>query len=112
MSEYAPIYNNDDRRLYSPQFTKTNVMRKRREWLDNELKENGKCDKCGRDYNLTIDHIVPMFFLKDAGFDFEQFYDEENLRLLCKPCNALKNNHLDFSTPKTKQIIRKYLEKI
>lgn len=109
---HEPLYGIEDKKLYSPQFTKNAVMKRRREWLEKELKEKGVCDKCGKNYNLTIDHIVPMFFLKDAGFDFEQFYDEENLRLLCKPCNALKNNHLDFSTPRTKQIIRKYLEKI
>ncbi len=67
------------------------------------------CDKCGRKSLLTLDHIVPFSVLTDMGFNPKLFYDEENLRILCRPCNVLKGNHLDFSTSKTKQLLIKYL---
>jgi 5-methylcytosine-specific restriction endonuclease McrA len=107
--DITPLYKIENRKLYSPQFTKKGVMLKRRQWLENELRLKGKCEKCPRETLLTIDHIIPIFIIKDMGFDFEQFFDVENLRLLCRPCNALKSNHLDFSTPRTKYLMRKYL---
>lgn len=40
---------------------------------------NGACEKCGSEFGLEIDHVVPL--AKGGSNDFS------NLRLLCKSCN-------------------------
>jgi 5-methylcytosine-specific restriction endonuclease McrA len=73
----------------------------------------GKCEKCGgRNGGLTVDHIIPNSILKDFGVDPELHYDERNLRLLCKCCNSLKSNHLDFSDDRTKPLLLELLLKV
>ncbi|MEA2982151.1 MAG: hypothetical protein QOF09_3974 [Alphaproteobacteria bacterium] len=34
----------------------------------------------------------------------------DNLVLLCRPCNGIKSDRLDFSIPETKQILLRLLE--
>src|SRR5690348_16550010 len=100
---YANILRSDGKSPY----TKKEVMEKKRRRFDELLRSELGCEKCGRPTNLTLDHIIPVHILADFGFDFLEMYDEENLRLLCKPCNNMKSNHLDFSTPKTKHLLLK-----
>lgn len=76
------------------------------------LAENRKCEKCGREVLLTIDHIIPISILYDLGIDSKTTVDFENLRVLCKPCNMLKSSHLDFSTPKTKILLLRYIKRL
>jgi 5-methylcytosine-specific restriction endonuclease McrA len=71
-----------------------------------------KCEKCGRETNLTLDHTVPKDILKQFGIDTDREFMGENLRILCRPCNAFKGKQLDFSTPKTKEILTILLNKI
>jgi 5-methylcytosine-specific restriction endonuclease McrA len=46
-----------------------------------------KCEKCGKEvehnYDLIFDHIVPIAL---GG----EIFDEKNVQLLCKDCNAIK----------------------
>jgi SPP1 gp7 family putative phage head morphogenesis protein len=50
--------------------------------IANELKRKvGKCQKCGKKSDLTVDHIKR---LKDGGAK----YDRKNLRVLCRACNG------------------------
>ncbi len=69
------------------------------------------CARCGGNDVLTIDHIVPISLLED--FDLlEQITDEENFQILCRRCNRFKADKLDFSTPKTKDLLIKYVNMI
>lgn len=55
-----------------------------------------KCVSCGREDNLTIDHIVPV--VEGGKNDFP------NLQVLCKPCNSSKGkkpNDAFMSKPKS-----------
>ena len=92
--------------------TKLGAINKRQEILVSLIAKVGKCDKCWRTDNLTLDHIVPVDILRQMGFDTERFTGEEDFRLLCKSCNNFKGNQLDFSTPATKKLLLKYLEKL
>ena len=77
------------------------------------IEQQGKCDRCSSTQNLTIDHIVPRSLLLDMGFEPDgKDFDEDNLTCLCKRCNQFKSNHLDFSNPKTKPLLIKYVNKI
>ena len=79
----------------------------------NDLLElENKCCKCPRTENLTLDHIVPQSILTSFGIDIDTEVVEDNYQILCRPCNTFKANRLDFSTPKTKEVILKLLEKI
>lgn len=76
-----------------------------------EKREN-LCERCGRKEMLTVDHIVPISLLQRMGLTVEECYQEELLSLLCRPCNQLKSNNLDFSDKRTKVILLKYLENL
>lgn len=67
------------------------------------------CEKCQRKNNLSIDHIVPFTLLEQFGLNAEYFIDEENFAVLCRGCNGLKSARLDFSNPKTKPLLQKYV---
>lgn len=72
-----------------------------------------KCERCGRTEWLTIDHIVPVQILKQMGLSVEEMYsDMDLLKILCRPCNSLKNCQLDFADKRTKEILLKYLNRL
>jgi hypothetical protein len=76
-------------------------------------RDGKKCRKCGREEWLTIEHIVPVHFMRDMGIpDYETYDDKENLQILCKMCNTFKGGRFDFSDPRTKQVLLRLLEKI
>lgn len=81
------------------------------EWKKKMIAEGEKCS-CGRTTMLTIDHIVPKQILIEMGFDAERQWMPENFVIMCQPCNALKSGRLDFSNPKTKEILLKLLERL
>src|SRR3990167_917013 len=76
------------------------------------IETTGKCDKCGRADNLTLEHIIPRDILRSFGVDLDKDFIEENLGLTCKICNCFKGNRLDFSIPQTKEILIKLLERV
>jgi len=45
-----------------------------------------KCDECGTEYNLTVDHIIPLAKGGDWNID--------NLRPLCGSCNSKKGDRI------------------
>ena len=65
-----------------------------------------KC-QCGEDRieKLTVDHIVPVQILKDFGLSMSEMYQLKFLKVMCRQCNALKANHLDFKDQRTKEIL-------
>jgi hypothetical protein len=52
---------------------------------------------------------VRISLLAQLGVDVEHEVDLEDLEVLCRPCNYYKQNRLDFTNPKTKAILLKYL---
>src|SRR3990167_6668156 len=88
--------------------SKKNKIALEQAWYIDAKKES---EKCGRTENLTIDHIISKNIIRSFGVDIDKHFDENDLRILCFSCNQFKGNQLDFSTPKTKQLLLKYLEK-
>lgn len=79
--------------------------------------QQGKCVRCGRvateaNMTLTLDHIIPEQLLAKMGIDVERYWDEDNIQVLCRICNGQKGNQLDFTHPKTKELLLRYLNKI
>lgn len=77
-------------------------------------KNKKPCVKCGRfiDGAMTVDHIVPDSILGQLGVDVAVEIDNDNTQLMCRPCNQYKANRLDFTNPKTKEILLKYINKL
>jgi len=70
--------------------------------LQLEMKHKlGKCAKCGRNYYLTIDHIVPQTLLQQLNLIDEVYNWEDNFQIICGACNHLKSGMLDLSNEKT-----------
>src|SRR3990167_10178540 len=74
------------------------------------IEKEGKCVKCGRTDALTLDHIVPSFLLLCFGIDVKREIIPDNYQILCKSCNHFKSGRLDFSTPKTKEVLLRLLD--
>jgi len=52
------------------------------EWIEIKNKQNNKCNICGEEKKLTVDHIVP---LSKGGSNYK-----ENIQGLCLSCNSRK----------------------
>ena len=76
------------------------------------IQNGGVCEKCTAAINLTLDHIVPQVLLYNLGFNNEVFFDDDNLQLLCKRCNLFKGARLDFTNPRTKPLLQKYIDTV
>lgn len=100
-----------------------------KEWFDVESKKSGKymtlalehlmnrdgkkCRRCGREEFLTVDHIIPVMLLEMMGMKREDtYYDFENLQILCRMCNAFKGARIDFTDPRAKPLLIKYVSAI
>lgn len=70
------------------------------------------CVKCGRTEKLGLDHIVSKYILRMFGVDVEREIIEGNYRILCIFCNHFKGPNLDFTTPETKEVLKKLIERI
>lgn len=89
--------------------SKNNNIALKQAWLKDQPQ---KCEKCGRIENLTLDHIIPVEMINNLGIDEEKTFMPENYQIYCRICNQFKGKRLDFSNPKTKQILLKLLERI
>ncbi len=70
----------------------------------------GTCPKCKNNFPfLTVEHIIPVDFLKSCGLYEVVENDEENFELLCKGCNGIKSNRIDPFHPKTLPLLKKYV---
>lgn len=78
------------------------------------IRKIGKCERCERTELslLTVDHIIPVEILLLMGVERTETYDEENFAVLCRICNAIKSNRMDFGDKRTKPLLLKYLNRI
>lgn len=81
-------------------------------WLEDKKAEGAMCTKCKARLADSIDHIIPKHILGDFGLDPERFFDPDNYEALCRLCNRIKGSRLDFTNPKTKPLLLKYLETV
>lgn len=76
---------------------------------EREIK-TGECEKCHEFAELTVDHIFPVSLLIMWGLKELSWEDGDNLWLICKKCQILKNSRFDFHNPKTIPLIEKYIK--
>lgn len=71
----------------------------------------GVCDECNTTVTrLTVDHIVPLYFLNDIDNAFQiAVNDEENFQFMCEVCNRKKSGRIDIRNPKTAPLLAKYI---
>jgi len=72
-------------------------------------KKFGTCQKCNKEKDLTVEHIIPEHILLELGLTKEIYYDEENFAHYCHACNHFKSGRIDVSHPKTKGLLLKYI---
>lgn len=82
------------------------------EW-QNKCKE-AKCEKCGESKLITVDHIISgsiIQLITAEHFEQDLVYEwEDNFQFLCKYCNFLKGNRLDYRNPKTAELLKKLVD--
>lgn len=73
-----------------------------------QAQRGGFCNKCKRRVKvLSVDHIIPLHIVEQLDDTGELKYNwEENLQLLCFPCNRFKSCRLDKSDPRTLKLLK------
>ncbi len=74
--------------------------------------KSGICPKCGKEREMTVEHIIPVHFMLQLGLDDEAVNDVENFEMLCLLCNRFKGGQLDLANPKTVELLKKYVNKL
>lgn len=81
-----------------------------------EERDGAKCIKCPSTNELTVDHIIPVSLLEFFGIKREQSYTMKkhgaNLQLLCRACNSLKSNRVDWSDKRSLPLLQSYIDKL
>ena len=77
------------------------------------LARNGDvCKKCGGT-DTTIDHVIPKSILASFGINQKQSYMSAILlQLLCRKCNVLKADRIDWNDSRSKEILLKLINEI
>lgn len=88
---------------------KANRKTKLWEW---QQKKSGECARCHKDTQLSVEHIIPVYFLEQLGLQDEALNDDENFEYFCFPCNRFKGSRIDIAHPKTKILLTKYVNKL
>lgn len=81
-----------------------------------KARDGVKCAKCGSTNELTIDHIIPISLLEFLGIKKEHSYNFKkhgaNLQLLCRACNSLKSNRVDWTDKRSLPLLQSYIDKL
>lgn len=79
-------------------------------------RDGAVCRRCGSKNELTIDHIIPVSLLEFLGIKKETSYawkkHSANLQLLCRACNSLKSNRVDWSDKRSLHLLQSYIDKL
>jgi 5-methylcytosine-specific restriction endonuclease McrA len=74
------------------------------------------CQICKGTTNLTLDHIIPCAILQFLGIDRAEShkwrYHSQNFQLLCKQCNQLKRDRINWTDPRSKPLLLEYIENL
>jgi len=75
--------------------------------------EGEVCKLCGATDDLTVDHIIPKSILIAFGIDQKDtlkipFF----LQLLCRRCNVLKKDRINWKDPRSKEILIRLINEI
>ena len=81
------------------------------EWQKKLKDKEAKCSRCGRNYYLTVDHIVPQNLLLQLNLVDEIYNWEENFEIVCGACNKFKGGMLDLANPKTIPLLEEALKR-
>ena len=79
-------------------------------YIRNKYKE---CQVCQWKANLTIDHIIPVSYLKNMGFysiETMTRRHRKNLELLCPQCNNKKGDKINLTDKRTRKLLVWYLK--
>lgn len=85
-----------------------------------QFNKSEKCEHCEATEELTLDHIIPHWFLKRVAYILsdrkvrKQFMLTGKKRVyryqtLCKKCNMEKGGYFDFSDEKVRTYIRLFI---
>ena len=74
----------------------------------------GECQRCHRVvHQLSVDHIIPKHLLESLDVTGTKVYDwEENMELVCMPCNKFKSGRLEFSNQKTLPLLKELVNNL
>lgn len=70
-----------------------------------------ECAKCGLKKYLTVDHIIPQFFLLNLCLEDEIYNFAENFEILCKFCNQEKAHKINIRHPKTFYLLEEIIRR-
>lgn len=62
------------------------IRARARKMLENEIKNNPKCEHCGWDYHVEVCHIKPICEFPDSAL-ITEINNRSNLKLLCPNCH-------------------------
>ncbi len=65
------------------------------------IRDEFKCQYCGKTEKLTIDHVIPKSRAKDFSMSTKQINAWENVTTSCERCNNKKDN----KTPKEARMV-------
>jgi hypothetical protein len=77
-----------------------------------QQKKEGVCDKCSKERELNVEHIIPQHLLTQLGLRDAIYNDEENFAHYCFSCNRFKGGNLDMAHPKTLPLLKKYINQL
>lgn len=88
------------------------VMALEKMWLQEQIEQGVGCGRCNEkdDFQLSVDHIIPESLLEQFGLWPKEVFMPMNYEVLCKRCNWFKSSRLDFANPKTKILLKKFVE--
>jgi 5-methylcytosine-specific restriction endonuclease McrA len=75
----------------------------------------GKCEWCGSEEDITIDHIVPKWFYKRSeslGIPIKKNLGKKNHQALCRVCNEQKGGRIDLTHPVAREYLGKWVEQL
>lgn len=81
-------------------------------WFHEHKDDPCENKQCERTKHQTIDHIIPKQILLFFGIDSDRTFMPNNLQILCRICNAFKANRLDFTNPRTKELLQELLNEV
>lgn len=91
--------------------SKSKGIRKQKMRKDARENDSGTCFLCGSRTDLTTDHIVPKSFFASFGRK-DEAEKPENMSVICKACNSLKDSYIDLKDNKVREIVLNFINQV